>query len=283
MVDEFLEGLTRTNKYHSFFTDWQKARTYQDVYKDELAVMGGLTGHPDPLTELTRLLKKYPRINALLPILNAVRPDYRTKSLVVLDENSGEDIQYFFADNNVTTPDIKQTLEFAKKTGLLNELTQIKNHTDYYFGVEVGLDSNARKNRSGNAMEALVEPHVRQFVTKYGGQFETQMTFEKAAKLFGVDTPTDKKKKGDFMLFVKGQAINIETNFFDGGGSKQEIMNSYIPRVEDLKQAGWRFALVTDGLGWRSNKTQLLRGFERIKHIYNIKMCTEGHLENILK
>ena len=31
---------------------------------------------------------------------------------------------------------------------------------DYVFGVEVGLDSNGRKNRSGHAMEDIVEKFV---------------------------------------------------------------------------------------------------------------------------
>mgnify|MGYP001550373727 CR=1 FL=1 len=89
MVDEFLAGLIRTNKYHSFFTDWQKARSYQEAYKDELALLSGLTGNEEPDKELHRLLKSYPRINSLIPLLNAVRPQQKSKSdipwLIVLD------------------------------------------------------------------------------------------------------------------------------------------------------------------------------------------------------
>jgi type II restriction enzyme len=287
VVDEFLSGLIRTNKSHSFFTDWQKAAAYRDTYKDELALLSSITGSHDPAKELSRLLKSYPRINSLIPLLVATRPQQNSRSdipsLLVLNEDDAEDSQYFFAEQDLSALDIKATVDFTAKTGLLDELKQIKNHKDYYFGVEVGLDSNARKNRSGNAMETLLEPHLKDFVVKHNGMYETQMTFEKAAELFGVNVPSSQgNKKGDFMLYVNNKPINIETNYFDGGGSKQEIMNSYIPRAHDLKRAGWGFALVTDGLGWRSNRAQLEQGFRRIGNVYNIKMCAEGKLEKLV-
>jgi type II restriction enzyme len=148
----------------------------------------------------------------------------------------------------------------------------------------VGLDTNGRKNRSGTAMENLIEPFARELVEKYGGKFLKQKNFEFASKEFGVKMPPNEKgKRGDFMLLVKGQPINIEVNFFDGGGSKQEIMNSYIPRAENLKEAGWIFALVTDGAGWKKNKNQVELGFRKIKNIYNAKMCREGKLEELIK
>jgi type II restriction enzyme len=288
MVDKFLAGLIRTNKYHSFFTDWHKATGYQEIYKDELALLSSLSGSKEPSKELARLLKSYPRINSLIPLLNAVRPQQKNRSdipsLIVLDEDTAEDTQYFFADKNLTDADIKATIDFANKTGLLDELVRIKSYADYYLGVEVGLDSNARKNRSGDAMEALLEPHIKDFILKNTGQYETQITFEKAAKLFGVQTPPDQKnKKGDFMLYVKGKPINIEANYFDGSGSKQEIMNSYISRASDIKKYGWGFALVTDGLGWRSARTQIEQGYKRIGTLYNIKMCNDGKLEELIK
>ncbi|MDR2944737.1 MAG: type II restriction endonuclease [Methanosarcinales archaeon] len=37
----------------------------------------------------------------------------------------------------------------------------VKNLIDYCFGVEVGLDTNARKNRSGPVMEEPIDSYVR--------------------------------------------------------------------------------------------------------------------------
>lgn len=282
-AETFLSTLISTNKSHTFFTDWLKARKNQELYKDELALLSVLNGADNPSGELRRLLRTYPRINELIPLLSAVRVKKTKDLLTVLDENSIDDTQYYFGSKGLTDEMIDASVQFADKSGLLSELTGIKNYSDYYFGVEVGLDSNARKNRSGTAMEELAETYVRDFVTSHDGRYVTQKNFATAAAEFGVEVPPNQSnKKGDFMLLIDGRPFNIETNFFDGGGSKQEIMNSYISRSEDLAKAGWGFALITDGLGWRKTKNQVEHGFKTIKYIMNLSMCSDGSLDKIL-
>ena len=282
-MEDFLNTLIVTNRSHEFFVDWAKVRRYRDTFKDELSLLSSVsTVGLNPEIELSRLLEKYPRIAQLIPLLVAVRA--KKNILPVVDEASLLDIEYDFNLRDTDKSKISKITDFAKKTGLLAELATIKNHNDYYFGVEVGLDTNGRKNRSGIAMENLIEPFARELVEKYGGKFLKQTNFEKASKEFGVELPPNEKgKRGDFMLLVKGVPINIEVNFFDGGGSKQEIMNSYIPRAKNLNEAGWVFALVTDGAGWKKNKNQVELGFRTIKNIYNAKMCRDGKLEWLIK
>lgn len=285
MVDDFISSLIQTNRSHLFYVDWDKARNYQKLYKDELALLRVLTGNQNANEELRRLIKQYPRINKLIPLLVACRIKSRKglSELVVLDEDNVTNIRYNFSDTNLSEKDIDSTLSFAIKTGLLNELSQINSHTDYYFGIEVGLDTNARKNRSGKAMELLVEDYVEKIVKKFNGEYLRQKKFSYAAEKFGVEVPPHQaNKKGDFMVLIDSKPCNIEVNYFDGGGSKQEIMNSYIPRAEDIRKSGWEFILVTDGAGWLSNRSQLKEGFERIGKICNIKMSHDGILEDYL-
>ena len=49
-----------------------------------------------------------------------------------------------------------------RETGLFELLENhiINNLYDYVLGVEVGLDSNGRKNRGGHLMEELVEEYI---------------------------------------------------------------------------------------------------------------------------
>ncbi len=283
-VDEFLDSLVITNKTYEFFTDWHKARTNHDKFKDELALLGVLTSSDNPRDELKRLILTYPRINALIPLLNAVRIKDSKKTLFVLDKASTEGVQYYFGATDVSDDVVDRTVSFAEQTGLLAELVRVKNHGDYYFGVEVGIDTNGRKNRSGSAMEALVEPYIRDLAQKHNGIYLTQTNFEDAAKEFGVDLPPDQfNKRGDFMVLIDGKPYNIEANFFDGSGSKQEVINSYISRSQDLKAAGWGFAVVTDGLGWRKNRTQVEHAYATIGYIYNLSMCGQGALEDVLR
>lgn len=53
---------------------------------------------------------------------------------------------------------------FMRKTGLFSLISEhlINNLVDYVTGVEVGLDSNGRKNRGGHLMENLVESYLVQ-------------------------------------------------------------------------------------------------------------------------
>ncbi|UWW01478.1 type II restriction endonuclease [Mycoplasmopsis felis] len=50
---------------------------------------------------------------------------------------------------------LDEYLLFLDKTGLLDLISNkiINNLVDYVLGVEVGLDSNSRKNRTGKSME----------------------------------------------------------------------------------------------------------------------------------
>ncbi|MEI7918002.1 MAG: DpnII family type II restriction endonuclease [Candidatus Saccharibacteria bacterium] len=281
-TEYFLKSLVGTNKSHEFFTNWQKARNNQNEYRDELALLAVMTNCGEPKEELTRLLTSYPRINSLLPLLNAVRIKNPKETLLVLDESSADDLEYYFGTKDINKFSIEKSVSFAEKSGLLAELVSIKNHSDYYFGVEVGLDSNARKNRSGTAMEDMAEVYIKDFVNKHNGRYLTQTNFSKASKEFGVEMPIQQaNKKGDFMLLIDGKPINIETNYFDGSGSKQEIMNSYISRAEDLAKAGWGFGLITDGLGWKKNKNQVDHGYARIGNVMNLSMCKNGALDEM--
>lgn len=283
MVNEFLAGLIKTNRSHTFFVDWTKARSYQTKYQDELALLSSISmSGVNAEDELKRLILKYPRICELIPLLLAIR--MKSTSLDVVDEVALIDMTYTFKSTGMDEVIAEKVISFTKKTGLLNELASIKNHADYYFGVEVGSDTNARKNRSGKAMESLIEPYAQALVEEHGGKFLKQKSFQFAAKEFGVQVPPDEAdKRGDFMLLINGTPINIEVNYFDSDGSKQEIMNSYIPRATNLKRAGWVFALVTDGAGWLKNGKQIELGYREIKNIFNAKMCKEGMLEKLIK
>ena len=61
---------------------------------------------------------------------------------------------------------------FMRKTGLFSLISEhvINNLVDYVTGVEVGLDSNGRKNRGGHLMENLVEDYLQKagLVKGYG-------------------------------------------------------------------------------------------------------------------
>ena len=62
----------------------------------------------------------------------------------------------------------KELLIFFKETGLKEffESKIVKNLVDYCIGVEVGFDTNARKNRTGTLMENIVGKYLETFCAK---------------------------------------------------------------------------------------------------------------------
>ncbi len=113
-----------------------------------------------------------------------------------------------------------------KETGLLKLILngKIKNFVDYAVGVEVGIDTNARKNRSGIKVEKLIEEKLKSiFSDRNEIIINSQKKIEIGndivdAKVFDIvieNTKTNKK-------------ILIESSFYNAGGSKiNETAKSY--------------------------------------------------------
>ncbi|WP_369683617.1 type II restriction endonuclease, partial [uncultured Muribaculum sp.] len=167
---------------------------------------------------------------------------------------------YFNSPEQVTT--------FLDETGLTEvfQKKQIKNLVDYVFGVEVGLDSNARKNRGGHIMEGL----VANILTANGIPFEQEVyytEFPEIVRALGADN-----KRFDFVIRTPQKVYLIEANFYTGGGSKlNEVARSYselAPKINAVP--GFEFVWITDGIGWESARNKLEEAFAHIPSVYNL-------------
>jgi type II restriction enzyme len=136
---------------------------------------------------------------------------------------------------------------------------------DYVFGIETGLDTNARKNRSGHIMENTVaklfsdaDIDFRQEV--YSSEFPE-------LSVLGAD-----EKRFDFFIETSNKKYLIEVNFYSGGGSKlNEVARSYTdlaPKVNSVK--GFEFVWITDGVGWKSARNKLEEAYITIPSVYNL-------------
>lgn len=161
---------------------------------------------------------------------------------------------------------------------------KIKNLVDYVTGVEVGLDSNARKNRVGTLMENLVEVFVADTCDKLNLPYLAQATADKIKTAWNIDITVDKSKRIlDFAINNNGKLYFIECNFYGGGGSKLKStateyveMNAYWNRQEIT------FIWVTDGAGWKSTLKPLREYFDKSDYLLNLTMLQNGILENIV-
>ena len=107
------------------------------------------------------LLKEHPETAKILPALVVRDGGNSSKFKILVDYKKKKFIydEYDFTKSNLTDDDIEKYLQFITETGFKDLIVsqKIKNLVDYMIGVEAGLDSNGRKNRSGHSMEAIVE------------------------------------------------------------------------------------------------------------------------------
>lgn len=155
---------------------------------------------------------------------------------------------------------------------------------DYAIGVETGLDSNGRKNRSGTAMEGIVEYFVSNMCKKNNWQWISQATQQKIKELWNREITVEKSSRRiDFAIFANNKLYLIETNFYGGGGSKlKSTAGEYKTDFKRWKNDGHEFIWITDSKGWKTTSKPLNETFDDTDYIINLDMLEKGILEDVV-
>jgi len=281
VVSRFLDTLIDTNRDYRFFVDWEKVRGNAERLDVELSILNTLIRNPDFDRKLASILKEYHQVLAAVPTLLALR-DARLEVIRDFQDPELSVDKYDFTPRVLSNPEIERMASFFARTGLRDFLLTMasKSLQDYVIGVEVGMDTNARKNRSGTAMELALAPVVEPLRSSQV-QVLHQKRFAVLAEEYGIEVPIDMQpRKSDILVVAdRARAVNVETNFYSGTGSKpQEIVDSYINRQRELAEAGIGFVWVTDGDGWRGQRNQIEKGFAKIDYILNLRFARDGLL-----
>ena len=284
---EFRKTLVTTNRSYLFYVDWKKVKKNVDFIKTELSLLDSLINSKNLKRDFFDLLSKYPEVAKVLPILLAIR-EITFDIIESFDEKTTDVVTYSFnrkRGEKLTVEEVESFWNLIEKSGATELFSTIKNFRDYIFGVEVGMDTNARKNRSGNAMELILAPLMEQTKTELDLKLFTQKQFGTIQSEIGISFPDlIKNKKFDFLFVKNGKALNVEVNYFFGGGSKQEIINSYIDRQNKLKSVGAEFMLITDGQAWNRNiNNELDSGFNSLNFVLNLSFVRRGFFDEVLK
>ncbi|GAA7222227.1 type II restriction endonuclease [Helicobacter pylori] len=203
------------------------------------------------------LFEEYPKAFNVLNILIAVR----NKDEIVLDANGNFYPLHSYFEND------EKVYQFICQTGLEQIFCNrnIKDLNDFVFGIEVGLDSNARKNRSGKAMENHLSGLFFQAQLNFKEQVDIR-EFEDLYQAFGDDI-----KKFDFVVCGKDKTYFIEANFYTISGSKlNEVARSYQDLALKFEAfPNYEFIWITDGIGWLDAKSKLQEAYKSVE-IYNL-------------
>lgn len=267
-----------------YFVNWSKAQTGVSNFEINLNLLNYLVGKDNIEEEAVKLIKEHPQLIPTIPVLLACRDN---KFQLLKEYQQGKFVydSYDFSSKESISPE--KAAEFLVKSGFLQQLEtkRIKSLVDYVFGVEVGLDSNGRKNRGGKAMEDIVEFFVQDICSRHDYEYMTQATAPKIQAKWGRKVTVDKStRRIDFAINTSDKLILIETNFYSGGGSKlKSTAGEYRTLYKCLKADGHQFIWITDGAGWRKTQKPLEETFNEIDYILNLEMIEQGLLERILR
>lgn len=165
---------------------------------------------------------------------------------------------------------VNDYIKFMDESWLFDLLQNhiINNLYDYVLGIEVGLDSNGRKNRGGHLMEHLVETYIIKAGFKKNINYFKEMYLKDIEEKWGLDLSemsgnNVSTKRFDFVIKTDNQVYVIEANFYSNGGSKlNETARSYKMLAQESKRVdGLTFIWFTDGIGWNFAKKNLEETF----------------------
>lgn len=268
---------------YGYYVDFEKVYGKIDAIKVELNILNSLVGSHDIEADFSKLVSDYPQVLKCIPILLAVRG----REIYAIDGDG----EYLF---NFAKPNygIEEYRMFMRKTGLFKLISErvINNLVDYVTGVEVGLDSNGRKNRGGHLMENLVESYLIKAGLRRGVDYFKEMYISDIEKkwsmnLSSISNQGKAEKRFDFVVKKGGTVYGIETNFYTGGGSKlNETARSYKTIALEAKEIdGFAFVWFTDGKGWLSARHNLEETFDVMENVYCIAELENGVANRLFK
>jgi len=284
----FLESLSITNRTPEYYVNWEKVNRETKKYELELNTLNYLIGKEDIYSEALRLFTKQPNLLKAIPSLIASRE--KVLDILIIDKNdkmSFDSLDFSEIDINR----IKDYVDFIEQSGLLEFLEKKANRSlvDYVYGVEAGLDSNARKNRSGTTMEGIIERHVSKIAQEQNLEWKAQATAQFIKEKWGITVPVDKsERRFDVAVYSreKHKVWLIETNYYGGGGSKLKAvagefteLSQFVVTSDDDVEFVW----VTDGQGWKTAHLPLAEAFSHITNVFNLEMLREGFLSELFQ
>lgn len=280
--NKWLDNFKSSISNYSYYVDFEKIYKSAEKYKVELNILNSLIGSNNIEKEFENIILKYPETLEVIPMLLAVR----STEIFVKDSTN----EYLFKFNKMVYS-IEDYVKFMRETGLFELLQKhiINNLYDYLLGVEVGLDSNGRKNRGGHLMEDLVESFIIKAGYKKNENYFKEMYLSDIEKKWNLDLSemsgnNTSTKRFDFVIKTDNQVYVIETNFYASGGSKlNETARSYKMLAEESKKVdGVTFIWFTDGLGWKSARKNLEETFNELPTLYSINDLDNGVLDKLI-
>jgi type II restriction enzyme len=275
-----IRGSIRTWDY---FVNWKKVIGSIKPIERELNLLNSLIGKEDLHSEAISLFQNYPSCVKALPALIAVREN---SLKVLVDVTNFVYEEFDFSQNLLACNNYEKFAHFLEESGIADLIRdrKVKNLVDYVLGVEVGLDTNGRKNRGGSLMESIVEVFIARDCAEKNALYISQADASSIQRKWNRQIDIGKSSRIiDYVVKHKNKLVFIETNFYGGGGSKlKATATEYIRMSEYWNRQDIIFVWITDGAGWYSTLKPLREYFDHADYLMNLKMLKDGCLAEIL-
>ena len=268
--NDFLNTLLESNHTYEFYVNWEKVYANLENHLVEIGILNSLNKVPanEVESKFREIIIKYSEVVPLLPLILAIR----NKKVPIFNVKSKSSKIINFSRKGFNVDEI---VEFSIKTGLLDLFNNIDDLYSYLVGTEVGLDTNARKNRSGHIFEDAVGTLLQEKITNLDGFHIVKED---------TDVDIDRNKRFDYVIYKNNvPRIVFECNFYNSTGSKPiEVAHAYASLQEDIDKTNLIFIWVTDGQGWKKMFSSLMNAGENIDYIFNYCML-DKQLDKFLK
>jgi type II restriction enzyme len=285
----FLNSTLRPSlKLWNWFVDWDGVFLTAAKQRRNLDLWNSILGTEDFESDCLDLMERHPEIAKSIPSLLVREGKSPSKFSLVEDiaDLTVPDLQFDFSVNAVSPEQRLSAVQFMVGTGLSKLFTagNIGNLNDYLVGVEAGLNSNARKNRSGTSMETVVDAFLKALISKNPKlKYINQATGAEIKRLWGIDIGSlGNGRRFDFAISDGKKLVLMEVNLYNSSGSKLDSIARSYPELEVLvKNAGYSFVWVTDGPGWKQSLSSLNSAFGSMDYLWNLEILYSGALEEL--
>ncbi|CAH1856359.1 type II restriction endonuclease [Convivina praedatoris] len=239
---------------------------------------------------LKKLFLDQPNLLKLIPPLLGIRNDKfekpKSDKKLKVEGLTGD---YLLDFKEIQLNDIDLYLQFIHDSGLEELLLKgiTKSLKDYSTGVEAGMDSNGRKNRSGQRGELYIESVLRNLADKYNFQWHGQSTYQYIKDNYKVvldQRLSNVRFDGSLYDVKKNKLYLFEINNFSSQGSKLKASGGeFSLRQQIFDDSIHDFIYITDGQGWDSDLSHLKNIIKSIKYVFNFSMIQAGYLEHLIQ
>ena len=200
VFEDWLSTFTESIATYGYYIDFETVYQNVNSIKIELNILNSLVGSKNIEEEFVELIKRYPEVLKVIPLLLAKREI----DIYCSDDQGAYNFNFIKINQN-----IELYSYFMKQTGLFDLLQNrlINNVVDYILGVEVGLNSNGRKNRGGHLMEDLVEKYIKKAGFIKNKTYFKEMRLSEIEEKFGLNLSAlsnngKTEKRFDFVIRI---------------------------------------------------------------------------------